>query len=154
MHILVPGEDLPLVIDTLILDLNGTLAIDGIVIEGVAERIAALRKKGLKLFLFTGDTHGNAAAIAAALGLQVRVTKTADAKAAEALTLHPETCAAIGNGKIDAKMFDVVRLAIATLQCEGVYIQTLNAADIVVPTINDALDLFIKEKRLIATMRS
>lgn len=153
MQLILPGYDDPLVIKTLILDLNGTLAIDGKVIDGVAERIEILREKSLKLFLFTGDTHGNAGKIAEALKLEVRVTKDAEAKAAAAMELDAQTCATIGNGKIDEKLFQAVRLSIATLQAEGVHIHTLLAADIVVPHIHDALDLFIEEKRLIATLR-
>lgn len=152
MKLEIPGEKKPLVIDSLILDLNGTLAIDGILIEGVAERIQALQEI-VKLFLFTGDTHGNARKIADELGLEVRITKGADEKASEAMKLTPETCATIGNGKIDEKLFKLVRLSIATLQAEGVHLDTLLAADIVVPSINDALDLFLHEARLIATLR-
>jgi hypothetical protein len=85
MQLAIPGQEKALVINSLILDLNGTLAIDGKIIEGVAERIEALREKALKLFLFTGDTHGNAGKIAEELGLEVRVTKGADEKAAEAM---------------------------------------------------------------------
>jgi soluble P-type ATPase len=154
MHFSIPGSQEPLIINSLILDLNGTLAVDGKIVEGVAERLQVLRDRTLKLFLFTGDTHGNAGKIANDLGLEVRVTKNAYEKAKEAMTLDPATCATIGNGKIDEKLFQTVRLRIATLQAEGVHIQTLLASDIVVPNINDALDLFIHEKRLIATLRS
>lgn len=153
MQFSIPGSAEPLIINSLILDLNGTLAIDGKVIEGVAERIQVLRERSLRLFLFTGDTHGNAQKIADELGLEVRVTRNADEKAAEAMKLDPGTCATIGNGKIDAKLFRTVRLRIATLQAEGVHIDTLLAADIVVPSILDALELFINEKRLVATLR-
>jgi soluble P-type ATPase len=34
-----------------------------------------------------------------------------------------------------------------------VHVQTLLNSDIVIPSINDALDLFIDEQRLIATLR-
>ncbi len=149
----IPGQG-ELDIDTIILDLNGTLAIDGKVIDGVKERIEALRALALRLFLFTGDTHGNAAEIARELQLEVRVTKSALAKAEEAVKLGADTAAAIGNGRIDAKLFEVVRLRILTLQAEGVHRETLLNSDIIVPTINDALDLFLKPQRLIATMRT
>ena len=39
------------------------------------------------------------------------------------------------------------------LQAEGVHVQTLLNSDIVVPNVLDALDLFIDDQRLIATMR-
>src|SRR5438874_1885320 len=114
MRFEIPGCD-PLEIDTLILDLNGTIAIDGVLVEGVRERIAALLEQRLRIVLFSGDTQGNAGAIARELGIEVRVTKDADAKAAEARTLEPGRCAAIGNGRIDLELFKTVRLRILTL---------------------------------------
>ncbi|TSC78624.1 MAG: haloacid dehalogenase [Candidatus Peregrinibacteria bacterium Gr01-1014_25] len=148
----IPGQE-PLTIETLILDLNGTLAIDGKLIDGVRERIKELREQAMRIVLFTGDTNGNAAGIADELQLEVHVTKDALAKADEAKKLRPETAAAIGNGRIDLELFQTVRLRILTLQAEGVHRDTLLASDIIVPSINDALDLFLKPKRLIATMR-
>lgn len=152
MHLSIPGYD-PFDIETIILDLNGTLTIDGKLIDGVKERIAALRERSMRLFLFSGDTQGNAADIARELELEVRVTKDAAAKADEAKKLHPETAATIGNGRIDLELFQTVRLRILTLQAEGVHPETLLHSDVIVPSINDALDLFLKPKRLIATMR-
>ncbi len=152
MHFNIPGQE-SLDIETIILDLNGTLTIDGILIGGVKERIEALRKEAMRLFLFTGDTQGNAGSIAQELQIEVRVTKSAEAKAGEAKKLHPDTAATIGNGRIDLELFRTVRLRILTLQAEGVHPETLLASDIIVPSINDALDLFLKPKRLIATLR-
>ncbi len=152
MHFDIPGQE-PLDIQTIILDLNGTLTIDGELIAGLEERIKALRDSAVQLFLFTGDTNGNAGAIARELGLEVRITKNAEAKAEQARALNPDTAAAIGNGRIDLELFKTVRLRILTLQAEGVHTQTLLASDIVVPSINDALDLFLKPKRLVATLR-
>ncbi len=152
MNISIPGHE-PFAIETIILDLNGTLTIDGVVIEGVRERIAAIREQGMRLFLFTGDTNGNAAEIARELQLEMRVTKDSAAKAEEAKKLNPETAATIGNGRIDLELFKTVRLRILTLQAEGVHPHTLLASDIIVPSINDALDLFLKPKRLVATLR-
>ena len=74
---------------------------------------------------------------------------TAEEKGAEISKLDSETCAAISNGLID-----VAKLAIVTLQAEGIHTKALLAADVVVPSINDALDLLIDENSLIATLRS
>lgn len=67
--------------------------------------------------------------------------------------LDPTTCAAIGNGLIDHLKMKAVQLAIVTLQSEGVHRKILECADIIVPSILDALDLFLKPERLIATLR-
>jgi soluble P-type ATPase len=51
----VPGRGL-LRLSHLVLDVNGTLAVDGLLIDGVPERLAALRER-LTLHLLTADTH-------------------------------------------------------------------------------------------------
>lgn len=52
----------------LVLDVNVPLAGDGVVLPGVAERLAILRAT-FTLHLLTADTHGRQAAIDALLGL-------------------------------------------------------------------------------------
>ena len=46
----------------LVLDLNGTLALDGELIEGVEERLQRLSKL-LKLFIISADTFGSASGL-------------------------------------------------------------------------------------------
>lgn len=147
----IPGQD-ELEIKTIILDLNGTLSVGGVVPDGVKERLLRL-KPHFKIVFFTGNTRNDADELAKNLGIEWRLAKTAGDKRRLALELEPNTCATIGNGLIDLELFAVVRLSIATLQAEGVHVKTLLNADIVIPTINDALDMFIDEQRLIATLR-
>lgn len=142
----------PLDIETVILDLNGTIAIDGVLIEGVKELVEELCKH-FRVLLFTGDTHRNGGLIAKELGIEMRLTPDAEAKAEEATKLNPETCAAIGNGRIDLEMFKVVRLPIAVILQECAWTETVNASKIQSTSIIDALNLLLKPKRLIATMR-
>lgn len=139
---------------TIILDLNGTISVGGSVVDGVAERLEVLREKGYRIVLFTGNTRGDAEDIAATLGIEWRQASTALDKRNIALEMQPETCVSIGNGRIDLELMKVVKLGIVTMQSEGVHVATLNACDVVVPTICDALDLIIDEQRLIATLRS
>lgn len=151
MRIDIPGNG-PLVIETVILDLNGTLRVGGTLVPGVAKRIEELREK-CKLVLFSGDTRGDAAALASELGIGFTQTPTGQDKVKEAEKLRPEVCAAVGNGLIDLELIKRVRLGIVALQGEGAHAKTLLAADIIVPSVNDALDLFLDEQRLIATLR-
>jgi soluble P-type ATPase len=146
------GRD-QLEIQTIILDLNGTLSVGGVVPRGVKERLAGLKDKGFKVLFFTGNTRNDADELAAALDIEWRLAKSAEDKRNLALELNPGTCASIGNGLIDLELMKAVKLRIVTLQAEGVHVQTLLNSDIVVPNINDALDLFIDERRLIATLR-
>jgi soluble P-type ATPase len=148
----IPGQK-QIEIKTIILDLNGTLSVAGTVPEGVKERLDQLKSNGFKVLFFTGNTRNDAGDLAASLGIEWKLAKNADEKRDLALELEPDTCASIGNGLIDLELMKVVKLRIVTLQAEGVHIQTMLNSDIVIPTINDALDLFIDEQRLIATLR-
>jgi soluble P-type ATPase len=129
------------------------MSVGGAIPNGVKSRLDQLKAKGLKVLFFTGNTRGDADELAAHLGIEWKLAKNADDKKNLALELEPKTCASIGNGLIDLELMKVVRLRIVTLQAEGVHVQTLLSSDIVIPTINDALDLFIDEQRLVATLR-
>jgi soluble P-type ATPase len=148
----IPGQG-PLTIKTIILDLNGTLAVGGVVPEGVKPRLAKLKEAGFKVLFFTGNTRDDADDLAADLGIEWKLAKNAEEKRILAEAMDPETCVALGNGLIDLELLKAVKLAIVTLQGEGAHIKTLLACDIVVPNINDGLDLFIDSQRLVATLR-
>ena len=148
----IPGQG-QLELKTIILDLNGTLSVGGVIPEGVKERLDTIKERGFKVLFFTGNTRNDADQLAADLGIEWKLAKNADEKRDHALELDPDTCATIGNGLIDLELMKVVKLGIVTLQAEGVHVQTLLASDIVIPTINDALDLFIDDQRLVATLR-
>jgi soluble P-type ATPase len=148
----IPGQG-ELEIKTMILDLNGTLSVGGVVPEGVRERLNKLKEAGFKVLFFTGNTRNDADTLAIDLGIEWRLAKNAEDKKQLAMELEPETCVSIGNGLIDLELMKAVRLGVVTLQAEGIHVQTLLNSDIAVPTINDALDLFIDEQRLVATLR-
>ena len=149
----IPGMN-ELEIKTIILDLNGTLSVGGVVPDGVKERLGKLKDMGFNVLFFTGNTRNDADDLATDLGVDWKLAKNAGDKRDLALELDPDTCASIGNGLIDLELMKVVKLSIVTLQAEGVHVQTLVNSDVIIPTINDALDLFIDEQRLIATLRS
>jgi soluble P-type ATPase len=148
----IPGQD-PFEIKTIILDLNGTLSVAGTVPDGVKQRLQQLKDKGLTVLFFTGNTRNDADDLATDLGIEWKLAKNAEDKRDLALELDPGTCASIGNGRIDLELMKAVKLRIVTLQAEGAHVQTMLNSDIVIPTINDALDLFLDEQRLIATLR-
>ncbi len=152
MKLDIPGVG-ELSIKTLILDLNGTLSVGGGLVDGVKERIGQISVLGIKVVLFTGNTRNDADELADRLSIEWRLAKTAEDKKRLTEQLDPNECASVGNGLIDAEMMGIVRLGIVTLQAEGVHSATLSKADLVVPTINDALDLFIDPQRLIASLR-
>ncbi len=152
MKILIPNSE-TIELRTLILDLNGTLTVKGELVEGVSPKIRLLKQKGLAIVLFSGDTRANGQKIADELGIGLIQTVTGIHKKEEAEKLDPATCVAIGNGLIDAPLFTAVKISIAVLQAEGIHGKTLAEADIIVPSILDALDLLLDEANLIATLR-
>jgi soluble P-type ATPase len=61
---------------------------------------------------------------------------------------------AIGSGANDAAMLQQAALGIAVLGGGGLAMACLAAADIVVPSIESALDLLLYPRRLIAMLRA
>jgi soluble P-type ATPase len=62
-------------LEHLVMDVNGTLAIDGHLMDGVAGKVASLRN-GLTIHLLTADTHGKQTVIDQQLGLiAVRIAR-------------------------------------------------------------------------------
>jgi soluble P-type ATPase len=148
----IPGTGL-VELNNIILDLNGTLSIGGRIVDGVKSQIARLQGMGYHVVFFTGNTRNDADGISEFLDIPWREAKTAADKVHEAKTFNLENTVSIGNGRIDLELTKAVRLGIVTLQAEGVHVETLLAADVVVPSITDALDLLIDTKRLVATLR-
>jgi P-type E1-E2 ATPase len=139
----------------LVLDVNGTIAVDGRLVEGVAKRVAELRRS-VEVHMLTADTGGRQQVIDAQLGMQAaRITPQDEAaqKASFVRELGGESVCAVGNGANDAAMLCEAELAIAVLGEEGLAVETLNAADAVVPSVTVALDLLLKPLRLVATLR-
>ena len=151
----IPGfRDLSL--DHLVLDFNGTLAEDGVLISGVRPLVAGLTG-ALQVHVVTADTFGRAAEQLA--GLPVRLTvlpagDQAEAKLRYVQELDVDRVAAIGNGRNDRMMLEAAALGIAVIQREGGAFVAIAAADVVVTSILDALELLGHPKRLVATLRS
>jgi len=143
-------------LDHLVLDVNGTLAVDGLLLPGVAERLAKLREL-LALHLLTADTHGRQTEIDSELGLKAVIMRTnapeAEQKRDYVDNLVAERVVAIGNGENDRLMLRRAALGIAVLGPEGLALAALREADGLAPNIEAALDLLLNPRRLIATLR-
>ena len=139
----------------LVCDVNGTLAIDGKLQEGLPRLLRALQDR-LTVHLLTADTHGGQALIDQQMGLQavrVKPGNEAEQKAEYIQQLTAAQVAAVGQGANDAAMLKTAALGIAILSNEGVASDTLLAADLVVPDIYTALELFDHPLRIVATLR-
>jgi P-type E1-E2 ATPase len=142
-------------LEHLVVDLNGTVALDGQMILGVDHKVAVLSAH-LAVHLVTGDTHGKAEETSQRLGGRlVRIKPGYEASQKQALVerLGAGQVAAIGNGANDVGMLSAATLGIAVLGREGLAVQTLQSADLVVGRIEDAFDLLLHPRRLVATLR-
>jgi soluble P-type ATPase len=155
INLSVPGREMNLVLKNLVLDLNGTLSVDGILVEGVESRIALL-KKDLEIYLLTSDTLGCGSTIAEELGITV-IKVGSEHGGQDKLdflnTVGPEETIVIGNGFNDRLVLEHAALSIAVIGGEGCCVQALQQADIVVKDILDALDLLFTPLRIVATLR-
>ena len=145
-----------LAIEHLILDFNGTIAEDGILIPGVADRIRKM-SSSVTVHVITADTNGSAGAQLAGLPCRVEIIGKHgqdQAKLAYAKDLGLGNVAAVGNGRNDALLLKNVALGIAVIQAEGASMHALQAAHIVCTRINDALDLLLRPHRIIAALRN
>ena len=148
------STDETLEINTIVLDLNGTLSVNGVIPSEIPGLLSQLKKLDVRLILLSGDIRGNAQKLADDLGMELVVAKNAHEKEKAILQLEPETCAAVGNARIDIGAFKHAKLSIATLQAEGIHVDILKYVDILVPSVADALNLFINKKSLLATMKN
>jgi P-type E1-E2 ATPase len=149
--IAVPGKP-AIELSDLVLDFNGTLSCDGVLLPGVVERIAALAAR-VRITVMTADTRGTARRELAGLPLTVELARDGEAKAELVRTLGPERTAAIGNGRNDVAMVRLAALGVAVFGAEGSAGELIRVADVVAPDITCALDLLADPVRLVATLR-
>jgi soluble P-type ATPase len=136
----------------LVVDLNGTLALDGRLIDGVPQRLTALRQQ-LDVHVLTADTFGVGSQLEGELGSQTERIRTGADKTAFVERWGADSVAAVGNGTVDAGMLSTAALGIAVLGREGLAREAMCSADIIVPDIHTALDLLLNTKRIVATLR-
>ena len=150
----IPGRGL-IQLQHLVCDVNGTLAVDGQLMEGVKQRLSTLRDR-LTLHLLTADTHGKQDIIDQQLGLKavrIQPENETEQKSKYVQQLGAGTVVAIGQGANDAAMLKTAALGICVVSQEGTALETMMAADLVVPGIFIALELLEKPLRIVASLR-
>ncbi len=143
-------------LEHLVLDINGTLTLDGVLIAGVDVRLKQLADQ-IHIVLLSADTLGTAQMVADQLGVELhRLNQQytgAEQKSTYVSRLGSHCVVAIGNGANDGGMLYLAALGIAVLGPEGLANEAMENADLVAPNITTALDLLLHPKRLIATLR-
>lgn len=151
----IPGYKV-LRIEHLVLDHNGTLAVDGILIEGVKKRLEDLSRV-LQIHVVTADTFGKASSQLEGIPCELTVLPTGNqdlGKLVFVKRLGSDRTACIGNGRNDCLMLKEAALGIAVILAEGAAAISLTSADVVCASILSALELLQNPLRLTATLRS
>ncbi len=151
----IPGHP-PLRLEHLVLDYNGTLAVDGRPEPGVRETLNRLAGQ-LTVHVVTADTFGLARSGLEGVDCRLSILPPGAQDAAKLAYVHrlgAGGCAAAGNGRNDRLMLRAAALGIAVILGEGASAETLAAGDVVCVGILPALELLLHPLRLTATLRS
>lgn len=143
-------------LEHLVLDYNGTLAVDGEPMPGVTDALKGLAER-LEVHVLTADTFGKVRSrlkdVPCKLSvLPVENQDTGKLEYVKALGAERTVC--MGNGRNDRLMLKEAALGVAVILEEGVAVETLTSADVVCTSILSALELLTNPLRLTATLRS
>ena len=142
-------------IEHVVLDFNGTLATDGLLVSGVDERLQKLSIRA-RLHICSADFHGTVADQTRHFEVALKILNgpnQSQEKVEFVRRLGPLKTAAVGAGRNDALMVKEAALGIAIIGPEGVSTKTLEGAEVVCLNILDALDLLLSPQRLAATLQ-
>jgi len=142
-------------IQHLICDFSGTLSVDGRLLPGIRDRLNWLSEQ-LEVHILTSDTFGKADEELKGLNATVHILEGEDHTGQKEKYVHDlgaESVVAIGNGNNDRGMLRAARIGICVCLDEGCSAGAIQSADIFVKSIDDALDLLLFPKRLVATLR-
>ena len=151
----IPGRG-KIEIENVVIDYNGTIAVDGKAIEGVKELIERL-KKHVNVFILTADTYGTARNECKNFGVNIMTFPNENAgfyKKEIVRKLGGKKTLCVGNGYNDIPMFKESILTIAVIEREGACSKLILNSDIVTRSITEAIELILDEKRMKATLRN
>lgn len=155
LHLKVPGFG-ELEIIHLVSDFTGTLSEDGELFPGVRERMNRIAE-GITIHVLTADTLGKAREALEDIPCKLHFFEEEgmdQEKAQYVARLGSRHVIALGNGRNDRAMLKSARVGVAVCLKEGCSVEALQAADLMVTSAADALDLLLYPKRLLAGLRS
>src|SRR5258708_12244428 len=107
-----------------VFDVNGTLAVDGIPIPGVVDRLKALGEH-LSLHALTAGTHGNIAELERVLGFPLHIIASGEEKLHYVEQLGPAHVIAFVNGMNDVGMLRLAAFGVPILPLQATAIPSL-----------------------------
>jgi len=135
-----------------VFDVNGTLAVDGVLLPGVVDMLQRLASL-LSITLLTAGTHGNLDVLKSTLNYPFHVIHTGADKERFVQKLGAANVIAFGNGANDAGMLRAAAIGVAVITAEGLATSALQAADVLAQGPLHAIELVLQPKRLVATLR-
>jgi len=142
-------------LEVLVSDFTGTLSVDGVLLPGVEDRLNRI-SEFMQVQILTADTFGKARKALEKVNCTIDILTGADhdlQKEAYVKELGSDKVVALGNGNNDRKMLAAARVGIAVAEGEGCAVAAIVAANILVRSAQDGLDLLLNPKRLKATLR-
>lgn len=142
-------------IEYLMVDFNGTAALDGKLKKDVKDVIDKISRY-IKVFIITADTYDTVDSELGASSvtfIKVNKNSSGEEKAKVVRELGPEKIVAIGNGANDAAMLKEAALGIAVVGEEGCATALIKEADLVVTDVMKAFGLIVHPERLVASLR-
>jgi len=156
IDISIPGR-FNLKIENVIFDMNGTLTTDGL-LKKTTKNLLKKLSNILNIYIITADTFGKAKKTFKGLNINLTILEKQSNAQQQKLDILKKiginNSITIGNGYNDVLMLKEAILSIAILGEEGLNIEALKYADILVKDIDDALNLLLYPKRIIATLRN
>jgi soluble P-type ATPase len=151
----IPGRE-NINIKNIVFDYNGTIAVDGKLIEGVGEIINKLAADA-DIYILTADTYGTVKQECKDINAKVLTfpkENAGESKEEIVRELGGNNTICIGNGYNDILMFKESILSIAIIEGEGTSGKLLAHADIVARSIKEALKILLNKNMVKATLRN
>src|SRR5690554_6414621 len=154
IEITIPGR-VKMVIENIVFDFNGTLAVDGKVSETIREKIMEINEF-LNVFILTADIYGSVYKQCKNLGVSIKTfarENTGIEKRKIVEQIGYLNTITIGNGVNDIPMMKDSILSIGVIGKEGACGKLLTSSDIIANDIMDVFDMINNKDRISATLR-
>lgn len=142
-------------IENVVFDYNGTLAVDGRLIDGIKERLIDISKI-VNVYIITADTYGTVRENFKNIDIKVEIISKENGSIDKLNFVKKLGCGstiAVGNGNNDELMLKESAVGVCILGEEGLATKALLASDIVLKNINDLFEMITNKKRIIAALR-
>ena len=151
----IPGRK-DIEIENIVFDYNGTIAVNGKLINGVSKLINELSNQ-VNIYILTADTYGTVEKECLDLNCKILTfpkENAGESKRDIVKSLDGKKTLCLGNGFNDIPMFEEAALSIAIIEGEGASGKLISKADIVVRDIIDGINIVLNRNMVKATLRN